>query len=563
MRRSKDRTPAHGTQRGRAARLVAHAALLLGLASGGALVACEGCKSSQPRPAAEASAAIGPPTLRLYLVSDVAGALEPCGCVKDQLGGLDHAAALVRAGRGSAPNAALVAAGPLFFMDPTLRDERRAQEITKAETLAAVLGGLGFVGFAPGRNDWAAGQPELAALASASGGAMLVANASASAGPAPWAGSVVREIGGIKVGFVGASGLDDPKGGGAISGVIVSSAVDAIKREAASVRQQGAQIVIAVGALGRGEAKRIADAVPTLTAVLVGSSSQSGDVNSETPLPERVGDVLIAETGNHLQTIAELDLYVRGADFTFEDGAGLALSAKRQALMRSIDDLRGRIAIWEREGKVAASDIAARKADLASLEAEKVTLDAPAPPAVGSFFRYAIVEVREGVGKDDAVNAQLRAYYKKVNAANKLAFAGKLPPAPAPGEASYVGIDKCTVCHEEARAVWDKTAHSGAYTTLSAQSKEFNLDCVSCHVTGYDRPGGSTVTHVDKLEAVQCEVCHGPGSKHAANPSVAPPVARPSADSCRSCHHPPHVHSFDALAKLPEVLGPGHGRPSQ
>ena len=32
------------------------------------------------------------PSLRLYLVSNVAGALEPCGCRKDMLGGMDHAA---------------------------------------------------------------------------------------------------------------------------------------------------------------------------------------------------------------------------------------------------------------------------------------------------------------------------------------------------------------------------------------------------------------------------------------------------------------------------------------
>jgi hypothetical protein len=87
---------------------------------------------------------------------------------------------------------------------------------------------------------------------------------------------------------------------------------------------------------------------------------------------------------------------------------------------------------------------------------------------------------------------------------------------------------------------------------------------VSCHVTGYDRPGGSTVTHVDRLENVQCEVCHGPGSKHAANP--AGPgliVAKPDPGTCLSCHHPPHVEQFDVVAKMQEILGPGHGMPEK
>ncbi|MCE7894582.1 MAG: hypothetical protein DYH12_33585 [Sorangiineae bacterium PRO1] len=39
------------------------------------------------------------PTLRVFVVTSLAGALEPCGCVKDMLGGIDHAAALPRAKR--------------------------------------------------------------------------------------------------------------------------------------------------------------------------------------------------------------------------------------------------------------------------------------------------------------------------------------------------------------------------------------------------------------------------------------------------------------------------------
>jgi hypothetical protein len=83
---------------------------------------------------------------------------------------------------------------------------------------------------------------------------------------------------------------------------------------------------------------------------------------------------------------------------------------------------------------------------------------------------------------------------------------------------------------------------------------------VSCHVTGYDLPGGSTVTHVDRLKDVQCEVCHGAGSLHAAKPKVAMPTPKPQPDLCLSCHHPPHVEVFDAKAKMDEILGPGHGK---
>ena len=63
------------------------------------VLAGAGCRCSRtPAPAAVQEAV---PTLRLYLVSNLAGALEPCGCVKDMLGGVDHfAAARCRQGRG-------------------------------------------------------------------------------------------------------------------------------------------------------------------------------------------------------------------------------------------------------------------------------------------------------------------------------------------------------------------------------------------------------------------------------------------------------------------------------
>jgi RecJ-like exonuclease len=127
------------------------------------------------------------------------------------------------------------------------------------------------------------------------------------------------------------------------------------------------------------------------------------------------------------------------------------------------------------------------------------------------------------------------------------------------GQPSYVGVHVCAGCHGAAKVFWDTTRHASAYPTLSFQNKQFNLDCVSCHVTGYDKPGGSSVTHVANLENVQCEVCHGPGSLHAASPKVDPPNKHPKEDLCLACHHPPHVEEFDAKAKMSEILGPGHG----
>jgi hypothetical protein len=517
------------------------------------LAACQGCRSTGTStttvPSAGPVAERVPPTLRLYLVTDLAGALEPCGCTKDQLGGLDHFGAWVKREQARVPASLVASAGPLFFMDDKLEGDRADQDRIKAQTIARVMHGVGFAAFAPGTNDWDDGADGLTKLAEASGGATVLAAGTA----------VVRESGGIKVGFVG---YGQTKTGDAPAGV-----AEVVKRGVEDAKRQGAEVLIALAAVGRGEAKRIADAVPELTAVVVGAPRSSGDANTTAPQGEEVGGVLVVQAANHLQSVAVLDLYVReplvpGHIVKFADATGLELSRKREELARRIDELHVKIASWERDPSVAPRDVAARREELASLEAQRDAMDVKPAPAKGSFFRYSVKEMRVSLGKDPAIEADMLTYYRAVDDHNRVAFADRVAPPTRPDQASYVGIEACTSCHPGPREVWNSTSHSRAYATLSQQFKEFNLECVSCHVTGYEQPGGSTVTHADKLENVQCEVCHGPGSRHVANPvDKTRIVARPEASRCLECHHSPHVEDFDAVAKMKEILGPGHGMP--
>jgi hypothetical protein len=528
--------------------LLRHLVFAVVLSAAG-LAACEGCRSTgNTVPTTAPTAESGPPTVRLYLVTDLAGALEPCGCTKDQLGGLDHFGAWVKHEQAHAPSALVASAGPLFFMDDKLQGDRADQDRIKAQTIAHVLHGLEFAAFAPGTNDWNDGREGLDKLAQTSGGATVLGGGTA----------VVREVGGVKVGFVGY---------GQTAGQEASDVEGAVRRGVAEAKKQGAEVLVALTAVGRGEAKRIADAVPELTAVVVGAPRSTGDSNTTAPQGEQVGDVLIVQASNHLQSVAVLDLYVRdalvpGQTVHFADATGLELAQKREDLARRIDELHVKIAGWERDPKVAPGDVAARKEELATLERQRDGLDTKPAPARGSFFRYSLKEMRDTLGKDPGVEADMVTFYKAVNDHNRVAFADRVPPPVAADQASYVGIEACTACHAAPRAVWNGTVHAHAYSTLSTQFKQFNLECVGCHVTGYEKPGGSTVTHVDKLEDVQCEVCHGPGSRHVQNPADRSRiVGHPDPSRCLDCHHPPHVEGFDPAVKMKEILGPGHGLP--
>ncbi len=529
-------------------------AVLLALFAGG----CQGCSSNtEPNNGVETPPP-SKPSLRLYFLTTLAGALEPCGCSKDQLGGMDHVAAFIRKDRDQAGASLVLGAGPMFFIDPKLDKKSETQDRWKAESIADALKSVQLAGWAPGFNDWAAGGDTLASLATRSGATALAAGMTGK----ELAGHRVVDAGGLEVGIIG---ISDPKGrlGNYPAGVKApASAAATLEKEIAAVKKKGARLIVALASMPRGQALRLAQN-DALHMLVIGQPSSEGHGNTEQPPAELVGSTLVVETANHAQTLSVVDVYVQGdGALTLADAGGVAKAGKLADLSRRIRELETRINSWEKGGKVKAEDIAARKKDLEKLRAERTELEKESPAPKGSFFRYRVQEVREALGEDADVVKDMRAFYKRVNAHNKEAFKDLVPPKPADGQPGYVGIEECTLCHAEARAVWDKTAHAHAYMTLEKDFKEYNLECVGCHVTGYGKPGGSTVTHNKNLRDVQCEDCHGPGSRHIDNPEDKSLIQlKPDPKSCVTrCHHPPHVEGFDPAAKMSLVLGPGHGQ---
>lgn len=532
--------------------------LTLALASISALAGCQGC---HPPAATTAPVDLAHPTLRIYALSSIAGALEPCGCTKDQLGGIDRLAGYLATQRGAAPNSLVVGAGPLLFVTPALQPDSKVQDEWKAEAIALAARELGLAAWAPGANDWAAGGETLNKLASEAGAALLAGNLD---GQAALTSVLVREVGGLKVALIGVAEPKD-RAGKLPASLRSRDVLASMKAGLAEAEHQGARVFVGLAALPRGEALRLADRLPELHLLVVGKPLDAGDANDAHKGPILVGSTLVVETSNHLQSVDVVDLYVRGGEtgpLTFADAGGAAKAEELLALAGRIRDLETRLATWEGDKSVRAEDVAARRADLLAQRSKKAELEQPAPAPLGSFFRYSVVEVRDTLAPDAKVRARMLAFYKQVNEHNRVAFADRKPPPAEAGKAEYLGIDACSSCHREAREVWEGTRHSRAYGTLQDGFKEFNLDCVGCHVTGYGKPGGSTVTHNDKLRGVQCESCHGPGSLHVKKPrDKSLIVGRPPPETCvTECHHPPHVERFDAALKVQKILGRGHGQ---
>lgn len=490
-------------------------------------------------------------------MSTVAGALEPCGCHKDMLGGVDHAAAWLARQRASAQHSLVVGAGPMLFADPTLPAERRQQDLWKADALATSFAAIGLKAWAPGVNDFAAGVDTLRELSHKSQADLLAANVALEG--ASIESLEVFEVGGYKVGVAGIGAPPTPLPGAKVE----TDHAAVLRRAAAALTERGAQIRVALLATERGEALRLAERAPEFHVIALGKPSQEGEANDAPVDATLVGDTLVVQAPNHLQAIAHVDFFVRDGKLRFEDGTGLALAEQKESLARRIAALEQRVTAWQAKAAPSAEELSGPRAEIERQKSELARLSQQRVEPKGSFFRYELTPIRESFGSEPNVHARMLDYYKRVNEHNRVAFADRKPPEPAPGAARYVGGEECSTCHSAADEFWQKTPHARAYPTLQKDHKEFNLDCVGCHVTGYEKPGGSSVVHVEGLTNVQCEACHGPGSLHVASPTTPGLVTRkPSEATCKGCHHPPHVaDSWDVTEAWPHVLGPGHGQP--
>src|SRR6185436_10037606 len=146
-----------------------------------------------------------------------------------------------------------------------------------------------------------------------------------------------------------------------------------------------------------------------------------------------------------------------------------------------------------------------------------VASEPPPSPQGKLAFAVRFVPIEASSPEDPAVKAIVDRYDHDVGELN-LAYAranGRDCAVPKKGEAGFVGNGPCLDCHKEAFPVWKASKHAHGLATLVEKGKQYHLDCIGCHVTGWQRTGG--VCRIDKTagrEGIGCESCHGPGAVH-------------------------------------------------
>lgn len=113
---------------------------------------------------------------------------------------------------------------------------------------------------------------------------------------------------------------------------------------------------------------------------------------------------------------------------------------------------------------------------------------------------------------------------------------------------AYATSAACSQCHLEQYMKWTNSAHAHATDPLPPRPIEFEISCLECHATGFKRAGATDELEVAKLQNVQCEQCHGPGSNHVAKPAKGYGRITNMRNACASCHTAETSPAFDLQA---------------
>jgi len=497
--------------------------------------------------------------LDLFLFGQILGTVAPCGCTTEPLGGLQYAFGYLEA-HSKPGNRLVLEPGSLLFPDPkgaeAATDEASWEQANKrADVLHGRLSALGedvVSGLGPTDLSSAVGAKAIEKRPLP----RVLANAAKL--PTSVTRHVIRKRAGIDVGITSVVSQNHP--GHEALGLLEDPAV-ALNRELPNMEKAGADLTVVLFLGLRADAEALAKTVPGIDVLMVGAPRGLDRPRVGSPVA-KVGSTWLVEPGEKLQTLTHIKI---SADREVV-AAGLPEPLTWTRLTPRAQRVRELERIDEKLVKIK-GDAKADPGLIKLLEQQRselaVKLDRPHVPSEPVEVLFEQVKVTCHLDADTAAKQALGDYDQTIAAQNKKRFAGVTAPAPTDGAPGYVGSEECATCHEEATTFWQTTRHAQAFKTLVDANKQYDVNCVGCHVTGFRKPGGSEVVENEGLRDIQCEQCHGPGSLHIEEPEIGgkPNAIRHDAQEnvCMQCHTRDHSDTFEYSAYLRDVLGAGHG----
>jgi 2',3'-cyclic-nucleotide 2'-phosphodiesterase (5'-nucleotidase family) len=161
-----------------------------------------------------------------------------------------------------------------------------------------------------------------------------------------------------------------------------------------------------------------------------------------------------------------------------------------------------------------------------------------------------VISLQKDIAEDQEMLGLLDAYHQGLEDHADELFTGEQVQPPSGG--SYAGAAACSSCHQSQTQQWNTTGHATAFSSLITKNQDYNPECVACHVTGFGYTGGfERPDYSPEMANVQCEMCHGAGAEHAAQPAAG--YGAITALACVNCHTSDKSPDFDYAAYYQKV----------
>jgi len=226
-----------------------------------------------------------------------------------------------------------------------------------------------------------------------------------------------------------------------------------------------------------------------------------------------------------------------GQKFTVEvPGIDVMVFGHQAGLFKQIVQTQGVVNVrgGERGQYIPSIHLVVEDGKITSYDGEVVTLDDKVP--ADEEMNKLVDTFQDGLNKRFAQQNQQQAQQQA--AATQQSLAGD----------HYLGDKTCRRCHETEYQKYLNQGHAHAFETLVKAERDATPECLACHVTGLGQAGGFiSKQSTPDLVNVQCENCHGMGTKH---PDGSTPIA---ADACIQCHtheQSPNFNYDEALEKI-------------
>jgi hypothetical protein len=406
------------------------------------------------------------PAGALVISGEQLGYLEPCGCTQGQLGGLLRRYDFVERLREQRKwPLALVDLGSLI-KDPAAARGGPEQTKLKFNTALKALALLKYDALALSPEDLKVGSDEAVSQfvnLPPEGPKVVAANASAAIPDAKIVPSVRTQAGPVKIGVTAVvdpeavKGLKDP----ALADLIEVKPIDQTLPGVLADLEKDTQMQVLLVQAAPESARKLAEKYPGFD-IVVGTSASDDPPSDAEPL--NGGKTLLVTVGHKGKFVGVVGLFQ-------DQGTEKGPSYRYQRVM--LDP--------EYDG---------RKSPMKVLVEDEFRGHLKQQGVVEHFPRHDFVTGAGG-------------------------FAG----------ATFVGVEKCKTCHPNTVEKWESTKHAQGFESLVHDPKPdtmFDAECVACHTTGFEYTSGwKSPTETPFLKGNQCENCHGPASKHIANPRDA------------------------------------------